>query len=152
MLLVNRPTDTGILESLYGFPHIWHLRINYDMKLKLSLLLFCLLGIGVFSNAQDKKKNTAKPKVENGADAIPVVVKSNKKAHKVPPPPPPPVVARDRKPLPPPKVEVVKFTPPKIVKDAEKPLPPPPPPAKPAKAKTGKPVTPDMPPMPDDRG
>ncbi len=96
------------------------------MKLRLSLLVFCLLGIGVFSHAQDSKKTPppppppakpAKPAVIMGDDAIPVTVKSSKKGHwKVPPPPP--------------KVEAVRFTPPKIVKDIEK-APPPPPPAKP---------------------
>ena len=85
------------------------------MKLRLSLLLFCLLGIGVFSHAQDKKKVPAKPVVEEGTDAIPVTVKSTKKAHKLKPPPPPPL-----------KPEVTKFTPPKIVKDGKTPPPPPP--------------------------
>jgi len=60
------------------------------MKLRLLLTTFCLLGIGIFSHAQDKKKTT-KPVVENGPDAIPVTVTSTKKSHK-PPPPPPPIV------------------------------------------------------------
>ena len=91
------------------------------MKLRLSLLLFCLLGIGFFSHSQDSKKTPppppspakpAKPIILNGEDAIPVIVKSSKKAHWKAPPPPP-------------KVEAVKFTPPKIVKDVEKvPAPP----------------------------
>jgi hypothetical protein len=147
------------------------MKINH-MKLRLLLTTFCLLGIGIFSHAQDKKKTT-KPVVENGPDAIPITVTSTKKAHKKPPPPPPP----------PPKVEVVKFAPPKIVKDGDKVPPPPPPkvdlthykapqpkpevqydkngkrlppppppPSKPAKNKAEKPVAPDAPPAADQRG
>ena len=111
------------------------LKTNH-MKLRLSLLLFCLLGIGVFSHSQETKKvlppppppaKPAKPTVLNGPDAIPITVKSSKKVHwKIPPPPPP-------------KVEAVKFTPPKIVRDVEK--APPPPPAKPKVL-----IKPDMPP------
>jgi hypothetical protein len=84
------------------------------MKLRFTLLLFCLFCIGIFSQAQQKPPIPPKPKVENGPDAIPVTVTSHKKAKKPLPPPPPP-----------PKAEAVKFTPPKIVKDAEKaPVPP----------------------------
>ena len=104
------------------------------MKLRLSLLLFSLFGIGLFSHSQENKKlpppppaKPVKPTVLIGPDAIPVTVKSSKKPHwKIPPPPPP-------------KVEAVKFTPPKIVKDIEKA------PAPPAKPKTI-PVKPDAPP------
>jgi len=116
------------------------------MKLKLSLLLFCLLGIGIFSHAQDKKKIPPKPVVENGDDAIPVTVTSTKKAHKIPPPPPPPRITKNGKPLVPPKVEAAKFAPPKIVKDGIKPPPPPPVPAKPTRTKLIPPVKPDVPP------
>lgn len=104
------------------------------MKLRLSLLLFCLLGIGIFSHAQQPKKTPAKPTVENGPDAIPVTVTSSKKAHRKLPPPPP-------------KVEVTKFTAPRIVKNGEKLPPPPPPPLRPAKVKTAKPPKPDAPPL-----
>lgn len=106
------------------------------MKLKLSLLLFCLLGIGIFSHAQDKKKAPSKPIVENGDAAIPVTVTSTKKAHRVPPPPPPP----------PKVVKAPKLTPPKMVNDGIKPPPPPPVPAKPASTKLTPPVKPDAPP------
>lgn len=140
MLLGNRPISTGILAALYGFSHIWHPTINLYMKLRLSLLLFCLLGIGVLSHAQKPPKAPAKPTVENGPDAIPVTVTSSKKAHKQLPPPPPP-----------PKVEVTKFTPPKIVKNGEKLPPPPPPPLRPAKVKTATPPKPDAPPLADEK-
>jgi hypothetical protein len=135
------------LASQFKTPH---------MKLRLPLILFCLLGAGLFAHSQNKKK-TNKPTVENGLDAIPVTVQSHKKAHhrKPPPPPqivrdkmpppPPPLPDKDGKPLPPPKVEITKFAPPKIVKDK---MPPPPPPAKHTKAK---PSAPDAPPPPPEK-
>ena len=103
------------------------------MKLRLTLVLFCLLGIGAFSHAQTKKKEP-KPMVEEGADAIPVTVRSTK--HRKSPPPPP-------------KMERVRFAPPKIVKDGK--MAPPPPPEPPAKAeiqfdKDGKQLPPPPPP------
>jgi hypothetical protein len=101
---------------------------TYFMKLKFSLLLFCLLGIGVFSQAQDKKKVT-KPTIVNEPEEIPVSVTSSKKAKHLKPPPPPPKFDKQGKPMPPTKIEEVKFTPPKIEKDKQ-PLPPPPPPVK----------------------
>jgi hypothetical protein len=84
------------------------------MKLRILLIAFCLLGIGIFSKAQTKQaaKPSAKPTIENGADAIPVVVSSTRKKKAAP------------------KVEVTKFTPPVIVKDGDKKAPPPPPPTK----------------------
>ena len=42
-----------------------------------------LLGIGIFANAQQKSKNT-KPVIEDGADQMPVLVISTKKAKKKP--------------------------------------------------------------------
>lgn len=137
MLLVNRPIPTGILPALYGFSHILHPSINLIMKLRLSLLLYFLLGIGMFSHAQDKPQAPARPpKVENGPDAIPVVVKSHKKGWKVPPPPAPPKVAVMAKP-----------GAPKHLKNS---APTPPPPlAHPRKPKGEKPPKPDAPPLPD---
>ncbi len=94
------------------------------MNLRISLIVFFLFGIGIFANAQDKKQShvSAKPTVENGADAIPVIVTSS---------------ARKSKPKPPKAPEPVKFTPPVIVKDADKKLPAPPPPPTIKKKKTG---------------
>lgn len=109
------------------------------MKLKLSLLLFFLLGIGAFSHAQDKKKPSNKPKVENGDDAIPVTVTGKKKGHPLPPPPPPPR-NRNEKPSPPAK----------LMKEGDK-IPPPPPPARPVKEKHTLPVQPDAPPHTGER-
>jgi len=130
------------------------------MKLRLTLVLLCLLGIGIFSHAQNKKK-TSKPTIVNSPDEIPVTMISSKKHHKPPPPPPP--LDKYGKPLPPPKVEVVHFKPPVIVKD-EKTAPPPPkiektrfaPPKivkdAPKHTSKEKPVKPDAPPVADFRG
>lgn len=117
------------------------------MKLKLTLLLICLLGVGLLTRAQKtpvKAKRTEKVTVVDGKDAIPVTVKSNKKS-KVPPPPPPKiqeppvVVQKPEQPAPPPPPEKMKIK-------VNKHIPPPPPPAKPkvpAKA-----TVPDAPPAP----
>jgi hypothetical protein len=85
------------------------------MNLRLLLIAFFLLGIGIFANAQEKKSthSSTKPTVENGADAIPVTVTSSSKKNKPKPPKAP---------------EPVKFTPPVLVKDGDKKAPPPPPP------------------------
>ncbi len=117
------------------------------MKLRLTLILFCLLGVGLFARSQDKKKAQTNPTVENGADAIPVTVQSTKKGYRKPPPPQPPLLIKDGKPFPPPKMEVLRFAPPKIVKD----MPKPPPQHKPTKTILLKPLTPDTPPPADNR-
>ena len=110
--------------------------------------MFCLLGIGLFARSQNTKKAQTKPTLENGADAIAVTVQSTKKSHRKPPPPPqPPLFIKNGKPFPPPKMEVLKFTPPKMAKDAPKP----PPPHKPTKTSPLKPLTPDAPPPADNR-
>lgn len=101
------------------------------MKVRLTLLLFCLLGIGLLARSQDKK-HIAKPKIENGPDTIPITVKSHKKSHHKPPPPPPPAIISKHKPMPPAK----------MIKDAPKPPLPPPVPNKPSKST---PVRPEMP-------
>ena len=92
-------------------------KIN-DMKLRLTLLTYCLFCVGIFSHAQEPKKKPAKPKVDYDV-APPVIVTATQKSHRKPPPPPP--VNVNRHPLPPPKVKVVHFAPPKVVKDPVKP-------------------------------
>lgn len=115
--------------------------------MRLTLILFCLLGIGLFAHSQGKKTNS-KVTIVNGADAIPVTVISHKKSHRQIPVPPKPPLDKEAKPLPPPKPMATKFTPPVIIKDGEKPPPPPPPPAKPRKTK---PSAPDAPPPPPEK-
>ena len=113
------------------------------MKLRLLLLLFSLLGIGLFGNAQDKEKAKNKSKVENAQPEIPVTVTGSKKStHQKPPPLP--KIEKEGKPLPP--VEVTKFTPPKIVKDSKAPPPPPAPGGKGAIIKALPPTKVEMPP------
>lgn len=102
------------------------------MKLKLTLLLFCLLCIGLFSEAQDNKKvppPPPKPAIKAAKFKPPKIVKD---VDAPTPPPPPPAKAR------------VKFSPPRIVKDP----PPPPPPAKPTKVKKAIPEKNNVPPPP----
>ena len=108
------------------------------MSVRLTLLLFCLFGIGLFARSQDKK-HIAKPKIENGPDAIPVTVKSHKKSHHKPPPPPPPsMMDKKSKPMPPPKI-----------KDVPK---PPLPPIEPLIINIVPPAKPTAPPQPDNMG
>lgn len=117
------------------------------MKLKLTLLLMCLLGVGLFSQGQDKPSKPAKADkitVADGKDALPVTVKSNKKSKLRKPPPPPPappvVIRKPEQPAPPPPPEKVKIK-------MNKYVPPPPPPARPkAPAKA---ITHDAPTAPD---
>jgi outer membrane biosynthesis protein TonB len=109
-----------------------------NMNLRISLIAFFLIGIGIFANAQDKKQHPAqaKPAVENGADAIPVTVTSSNKKNKPKPPKAP---------------EPVKFTPPVIVKNADKAPPPPPPPSH-QKKKMGELPPPPPPPQKQEDG
>jgi len=53
------------------------------MQRKIYLTILMLLSIGIFANAQQKSKNT-KPTIEDGADQMPVLVISTKKAKKKP--------------------------------------------------------------------
>lgn len=51
------------------------------MQRRIYLIILVLLGIGIFANAQQKSKKT-KPIIEDGADQMPVLVISTKKAKK----------------------------------------------------------------------
>jgi len=119
------------------------------MKLKLTLLLMFLLGVGLFTQGQDKPIKSVKADkaaVVDGRDALPVTVKSNKKSKAIKPPPPPPVeppptaIRKPEQPAPPPPPEKVKIK-------VNKHIPPPPPLAKPKPPV--KSVPPDAPPAPD---
>lgn len=88
------------------------------MSLRLLLIAFFLLGIGIFSHAQSMEKSKenskaktqkSKPIVEDGPDAIPVTVTSTPRKKKTK------------------SAEPAKFTPPVIIKDSEKKTAPPPP-------------------------
>lgn len=52
------------------------------MKYKIYLLLLFLFGIGLLSNAQQPAKKD-KPVILQGADVVPITVKSTKKAKKI---------------------------------------------------------------------
>jgi hypothetical protein len=137
MFLGNRPTPRQFFEiTLWILSHLASQFKTTHMKLRLTLVIMCLLGLGLFARAQDKKKASGKPVIENSPDAIPVTVIGHRKTHHRKPPPPPPMLVRD-KPLPPSKVEIAKFEVPKKINHAEKPPPPPPP-----IGKDGKPLPP----------
>lgn len=73
----------------------------------------CLLGVGLFTQAQDKSvkpRKADKVELADGKDALPVTVKSNKKSKVPQPPPPSPVEA-----------------PPTVIRKPEQPAPQPPP-------------------------
>lgn len=129
-----------------------------DMKLRLTLLSFCLFGVGIFSHAQQKSKEAAsKPQA---------IKQYDKDGNLLPPPPPPPPrpagkarmnAGHDVPPPPPPPKEPRPGT--KQAPD----LPPPPPPPierkehrskshtqKPEEPKQ-KPIDPSAPPAPDVR-
>lgn len=115
------------------------------MKLRFTLLLFCLLGVGLFAQGQNipvKPKKIDKVEVIDGKDALPITVRSTKKS-KVPKPPPPPpveVVKVDPNKVPPPP------PPPKLIKKGPM-NPPPPPPVERVKIKMNE-VAPPPPPKP----
>ncbi len=138
------------------------------MKLRLALILICLLGIGLFARSQNP--NNGRPKVSTvwkpatpllpldiSTPPIPVTKMEitpldSPRFHRHVPPPPPPlrpvkvtVVSKTAKPVPPPPSPQKPAGIDNRLQEDEHPLPPPPPP-KPGKVK-GAPVTPDTPPL-----
>lgn len=129
------------------------------MKLRFTLLLFCLLGVGLFAQGQDKPtkaKKIDKIEVVDGKDALPITVRSTKKSKVPKPPPPVEVVKVDPNKVPPPP------PPPKLIKKGPMNPPPPPPfervkikmnevapPPPPKPRSTDKVVAPDAPSLPD---
>jgi protein TonB len=97
----------------------YELRKTYNKRLIIALSVMtavCLIAFlsSILGNDKDKDKN--KIIVQD------VQLEDVKKEEKKPPPPPPPPPPKQE----PPKVEITKFTPPKIVKDEEVKEPPPP--------------------------
>jgi hypothetical protein len=113
-----------------------------NMKLKLTLLSFCLFGIGLFSHAQADKSMPAKAKFKAPLHAE---KQYDKDGNLIPPPPPPPKIDikhfkapkgaprdKDRNLLPPPPPSIARDdnTPPPPPRAMDKnDVPPPPPPA-----------------------
>jgi periplasmic protein TonB len=115
---INKILSADILDIIFEGRNkqygAYELRKQYPKRLGMALL--ALLGIllvvygGSFLSDALSKKQTARQEVTDVE--LENVAKEEKKPE--PPPPPPP-----KTPPPPPKVEIAKFTPPKIVKDEE---------------------------------
>jgi len=100
-----------VFEGRYKEYGAYDLRKTYNKRIKAGLIgmaavVAVLAGLAILSNGKKK----AKTEIVAVDMSLENVQQDEKKAP--PPPPPPPKVE-------PPKVEVTKFTPPKIVKDAE---------------------------------
>jgi protein TonB len=112
---VNKILSADILDILFDGRNkeygAYQLRKTYNSRIRNSMIgmivlcALCLLG-SIIANSRPKKKNDIVV-----ADMSLTKVDEPKKAE--PPPPPPPPKQE------PPKVEITKFTPPKIVKDEE---------------------------------
>ncbi|MEK7198403.1 MAG: energy transducer TonB [Bacteroidota bacterium] len=112
---INKIQSADILDILFDGRNkeygAYDLRKTYSKRIKLSMagmLLLCILMLAVSLIANSSKKGAPEIVI---ADMSLESVKEEKKPD-LPPPPPPPKQE-------PPKVEITKFTPPKIVKDEE---------------------------------
>lgn len=113
---INKIQSADILDILFDGRNkdygAYDLRKTYNKRIKLSLagmVLICILMLVGSLIANSTKKSTAAIVVADMS--LENVAKEEKKPE--PPPPPPPPKQE------PPKVEMAKFTPPKIVKDEE---------------------------------
>jgi protein TonB len=102
-----------IFEGRYKEYGAYELRKSYNQRLKNALIVMVALtvllaGGAIWSNSAKKSKTEIIVQDVNLTDV-------NNQEKKPPPPPPPPPPPKQE----PPKVELAKFTPPKIVKDEE---------------------------------
>jgi protein TonB len=102
-----------IFEGRYKDFGAYELRKTYNKRILIALISMLLAaalfsGGSIYSNSGKKKKKSAETFVEDVS-----LVDNKTEKEKLPPPPPPPPKQE------PPKVELAKFTPPKIVKDEE---------------------------------
>lgn len=115
---VNKILSADVLDIIFEGRNkdygAYQLRKTYNRRLVTSLLIVAaiclLLFLGYFISALLEDKTQAKEVVVQ--DVQLEEIKQEEKKEEPPPPPPP-------KPPEPPKVEMAKFTPPKIVKDEE---------------------------------
>jgi len=115
---VNKIMQTDLLDLIfegrnkeygaYELRRKYNKRLTFSLLITASLALLILLGSFIASYAE---KNRAK-KAEIKEVQLEEIVQEEQKNEPPPPPPPP-------KPPDPPKVEMAKFTPPKVVKDEE---------------------------------
>jgi protein TonB len=118
MMDVNKILSADLLDIIFDGRNkeygAYELRKGYNKRLMIALIAMAVLSALIFisaivaENVKDKKIVMA-----NVDDVTLTEVKERNEPPPPPPPPPPP------KPPEPPKVEIAKFTPPKIVKDEE---------------------------------
>ncbi|WP_276500970.1 energy transducer TonB [Terrimonas pollutisoli] len=110
LVFENRNKEYGA----YNLRRTYNKRIILALVITASLALLALIGSLLANTLDDDKSNKVEIKEVTLAD----IKQEEEKPKELPPPPPP-------KPPDPPKIEMQKFTPPKIVKDEEVQEPPP---------------------------
>ncbi|MFL9481474.1 energy transducer TonB [Chitinophagaceae bacterium LWZ2-11] len=120
---VNKILSADVLDIIFDGRNkdygAYDLRKTYNKRITIALLVMlaiCLLAGASYALTKLKKKQTNEIIVQDVT--LEDVKKQEEKKPEPPPPPPPPKQE-------PPKVEITKFTPPKIVKDEEVKEPPP---------------------------
>jgi periplasmic protein TonB len=115
---VNKILNADLLDIIFDGRNkeygAYELRKSYNKRLLTALIVMAVISALIFVSvlvANTAKKN--KIVMQNVEDVQLTEVKERNEPPPPPPPPPPP------KPPEPPKVEIAKFTPPKIVKDEE---------------------------------
>jgi periplasmic protein TonB len=120
---VNKIMNADILDIIFEGRNkeygAYELRKTYNRRIATAIAIMvaiCLLAFlsSILGNSEDKNKN----KIIVQDVQLEDIKKEQEKKPEPPPPPPPPKQE-------PPKVEITKFTPPKIVKDEEVKEPPP---------------------------
>jgi periplasmic protein TonB len=120
---VNKIMNADILDIIFEGRNkeygAYELRKTYNRRITIAIgvmIAICLLAFlsSILGNDEDKNKN----KIIVQDVQLEDIKKEQEKKPEPPPPPPPPKQE-------PPKVEITKFTPPKIVKDEEVKEPPP---------------------------
>ncbi len=116
---VNKILSADILDIIFDGRNksygAYELRKTYNRRIVISLIvtaaICALVFLSYFASKAFEKTDTKTEMIVQ--DVQLEEVKTEEKKNEPPPPPPPP------KPVEPPKVEMAKFTPPKIVKDEE---------------------------------
>jgi protein TonB len=118
MMDVNKILSADLLDIIFDGRNkeygAYELRKSYNKRLTIALISMAVLSALIFVSAL--VADNVKDKKAVMADVEDVQLSEVKERNEPPPPPPPPPPP---KPPEPPKVEIAKFTPPKIVKDEE---------------------------------
>jgi protein TonB len=118
MMDVNKILSADLLDIIFDGRNkeygAYELRKGYNKRLLIALIAMAVLSALIFISAIVAENVKEKKLVMANVDDVQLTeVKERNEPPPPPPPPPPP------KPPEPPKVEIAKFTPPKIVKDEE---------------------------------